>query len=258
MIELLELPVGGQIRIVVETGEAGGREEELPEELRAQVESCWAHGKERFGRLFDGRVLGVIGQDAAGARIDTRAGSFKRYLATTRVDAFSRDWPGEIPGVWMLGVTGFVTGRDAQGTEHVLLGRRSGETLFYGGLWETAPAGGFGVPESPGTLGIEAVRDALAREAKEEVPMDLTSAIALGVPTHLLIDRHTKTTDVVVRCVVDGTIDARAGVCQTAIEDDWEYLDLAWFSKTDARELLERRGPSVAPPGRALLADWLR
>jgi hypothetical protein len=230
------LPRGGQLAVDVADAapiaDAAARE-------RAERE--WARRSGENPRLFDGPILRVVSTDPERGLVRAERAGFKHLV--TR----------EASGVecTILSVTGVIVGRDARGREHVLLGRRSGQTRIYGGMWELGPSGGL-TPPPPGvtTIGLDAVLAQLREEGLEELGLDLAGARC--EPVCLALDELAGSDDIVVRVTPPGPIDPRRLPCRTGACSDWEYIDTAWVP-LDGLAAFDAASPdAIIPPTRAL------
>lgn len=214
----------------------------------AAIASRWAALRQDNPRLHDGQILAVSSLHAEDARVVVHVDSFKRLAVQD--DALDL-------GVRLLGVKTLITARDGAGAEHVLIARRGSDTRIYGGLWETAPAGGLDVPP-PGTevLGAEAVIAAVRQEARDELGVRLEGDGAQVVA--IVRDDVARCYDFFCTLPWPGVIDPRKGlVCTTdACANDWEYLDAAWLARDQARAFDQRDPGAIVGPSRAVLR-WM-
>jgi 8-oxo-dGTP pyrophosphatase MutT (NUDIX family) len=152
--------------------------------------------------------------------------------------------PEVATGVEQLSVTGVLLARDADGTQRVLLGKRSAGTRMYAGMWELGPAGGVEAPAADvGEVGLEALVKELAREVREESGLDIT-----GCPTRaaaLVHDAMAHSYDVVLLVEVGSVPAARAA--------NWEYEEVRWVRVREVAALLRAERAGVIPPSRMLL-----
>lgn len=207
----------------------------------ARAETEWARRKLENPRLFDGPILRVVSTNPERGLVHAERAGFKR-LVTREVSGLD---------CTILSVTGVIVGRDPRGREHVLLGRRSGETRIYGGMWELGPSGGL-TPPPPGvtTIGLDAVLAQLREEGLEELGLDLAGARC--EPVCLALDEIAGSDDVVVRVTPPGPIDPRRLPCRTGACSDWEYLDTAWVPLDDLAAFDAASPDAIIPPTRAL------
>lgn len=240
--------VGADVRIRIGPEPAGVYVPHGPPLLAEDVESRWNTARLLNPRLRDGPVLSVGAIDAAAGTIGVCRSTYKELVA--------QDGTLDL-GVRMLGVKGLIVGRDRAGTEHVLIARRGNETRVYGGMWEIAPAGGVSAP--PGTvseLGVAALQSTLADEAREELGLELD--VSAARPIAIVRDDVARSVDVIVRLDwpwSGGVIDPRASVCRLG-RDDWEYVDTAFLSRTDAAAFDARAAGEIVGPMRVALR-WL-
>jgi hypothetical protein len=207
----------------------------------AAEEACWASLCAANGRVHDGEILRVVGVDFERSVVRCERGRYKRLVVSRALGASEE--------VRILGVKGFIVGRDAAGGEHVLIGRRGAQTRVYGGLWETAPAGGVAVPRDGVTaIGVRELAASVEEEGEEElgVALDTRGARVVAVCR----DEVAGSDDVFLRFEMAGVINPRrAGACQHG-SGGWEYSDTAWLARADAAGF-DSRG--LIAPVRAVL-----
>jgi hypothetical protein len=203
----------------------------------AAVDRAWSSLRAQQPRLYDGEVLLLSSRAPLGAR---RARY--RHLATASVLGRS---------VRSLGVQGVVIARDHRHHEHLLLGRRSGDTRIYQGLWENAPSGSLAPPAPPADrLSSAAIIDSLRDEGLEELGIDLAGAGARWLG--LLDDPAAGSTDIVIELRPCAPIDPRASIC-TLTDGRWEYADAAWIALADLPAWRASHRAAISPPTHALL-----
>ncbi len=122
--------------------------------------------------------------------------------------------------VTILSVTGVIIAT-SDTVPQVLLARRGRQTRSYPGMWEFAPAGGLGEPQSP-TFGIEGVLPTLAAELNEEVGIadPLCDQQTIG----LVVDPHARSVDIVIRAEVANGLPS----LRTDGAHAWECIDARW------------------------------
>lgn len=221
------------------------RADATPPAYSASDEARWNDLRAANPRVHDGAILAVDSVDTTTATIVCRRDRYKRLAL--------QESPTLPPsGMWMLGVKGWVKGRDATGGEHLLIARRGAQTRIYSGLWESAPAGGVDPPREGVTdLGIAALAETLAIEAEEElgIELDVRAARVLGVCRDLVAGSD----DIFVGVDLADPIDPRrTPSCQHG-RCGWEYSDAAWLSRADAPAFDARPTPPLVPPTRAML-----
>lgn len=221
----------------------------------AAVAAAWAALRRENPRLHDGPILAVAHIDPATNLLVCRRDSYRRLAVQTAGGgpaAASVD-----TGVYQLSVTGAIIGRDRAGLPHILIGRRGTETRMYGGLWELAPAGGIDPPPPPrDRLGASDIFAALAKEAREELALDLGTDPCRAAL--ICRDEHARSDDLVIPVHLPDPINPRKPPA-CAASTSWEYLDTAWLALDDARSFVTRHAEACIPPTRALLAStrWL-
>jgi hypothetical protein len=213
----------------------------------AEEEDAWRAICAANARVHDGAILAVRGVDF-GACVVTCARERYKRLAVQR--ALGRPVEvGSAEEVRILGVKGFITARDARGGEHVLIGRRGMQTRVYGGMWESAPAGGVAVPAAGvRELGVRELAASVEEEGEEELGLRLDARGARVVA--VCRDEVAGSDDVFLAMELEGVIDPRRSpVCQHGA-GGWEYSDTAWLSREDAAGFAER---GLIAPVRAVM-----
>lgn len=217
--------------------------DEGPHSYSAEHEQRWNALRESNPRVFDGPILAVDAIDAGASLIRARRERYKRLAV--------QDHPAPGPdAVWLLGVKGWITARDASGREHVLIARRGVQTRIYHGLWECAPAGGVD-PPSPAVseLSTDSLAQTLVTEAAEElgIELDPRGARVLAVCRDLVAGSD----DIVIAIELARIIDPRRPPSCARAHSGWEYSDTAWLARADARSF--DRATTLVPPTRAIL-----
>lgn len=229
----------GAVRIAI------GPEAMRDDATRGRVDAAWREHARTHPRDYDGMILAFDGYDEGSRTMRARRERY-RYLAVGA---------GAGCGTRLLAVTGVVTGVDQDGDECVLLGRRSGETRIYGGLWELAPSGGVKCPaESVTELSIGDVRRALMEEGLEELGVSLEEAEVRALA--LVGDDEAASEDVLLRVRLRGAINSRWMACRTQDAGAWEYVDTAWVPIERLGAWVRERPGAVIPPSVAVLR-WL-
>lgn len=195
------------------------------------TEKRWGEMLAANPRLYSGPLLAVVSIDFEEGVIHTRRDEFKRLAVQPQVKT----------GVQILSVTGVLTARDAQGSEHVLLGRRGRGTRIYGGMWELGPSGGLTPPAAlTTTLDERDARRQVLEEAEEELGLQLGSHVdnsPAPSPAHgvVLYVRDT------IACSDDLVIPLRheeagsmerldAALKQQRATHAWEYEETRWVA----------------------------
>jgi len=204
----------------------------------AATSRAWVDATRTQPRLFDGPMLFV---DAP-----TRAvrGTYKALVAAA----------GQHLPIRSLGAQGLVIARDRTGHQHLLLGRRSGQTRSYPGLWENAPSGTMTPPPPSQTrLTLPDFAAALRQEGIEELGIDLADADIRWLA--MLEDPGAHSDDVVLEVRLHQPIDPRASICATA-DGRWEYADAAWIALSALSPWAADHAHAISPPTLALFG-WL-
>lgn len=230
-------------RLLVEVVERPG-----PAVDESAVASRWAALRAGNPRYFDGPVLSVlsIGRDerpdrGAWTRIACRRGRYSHLAAQNPGAGFVETYTDQ------LSVTAVVTGRDAAGREHVLLGRRGESTRIYGGMWELGPSGGVDAPAA----GVSTLEEhELAKQVRSEVEEELGGSVRVdvGETPCMTYDAVARSWDVVARCRAIGPV--RAGA---AAAGNWEYGRSEWVPVDAVGAFDALHAGSIIAPTRALL-----
>lgn len=155
-----------------------------------------------------------------------------------------------------LGVQGIVTARDKHGEEHLLLGRRAGETRIYQGLWENAPSGTIAPPAAAqSSLAIADFTKALLDEGLEETGLDLNQAGTSCAA--LLDDSQAQSLDVVLRIEMRESINPSSVPCSADNTHRWEYAATTWVPTAQLADWVQRHDHAISPPTLAVLR-WMR
>lgn len=183
------------------------------------TEKRWTDMLAANPRLYSGPLLAVVSIDFEEGVIHTRRDEFKRLAVQPQVKT----------GVQILSVTGVLTARDAQGGEHVLLGRRGRGTRIYGGMWELGPSGGLTPPAALTTTLDE--RDA-QRQVLEEAEEELGLHLKVALPSVLYVrDTIACSDDLVIplRHEDAGSLERLdAALKQQRATHAWEYEETRW------------------------------
>ena len=205
-------------------------------------EQVWSEMLDANAQLHDGPIWAVrsIGPE----ELVVQADQYKRLA----VQADRRI--GDL-GVRLLGVKGLLVGRDASGTERILLARRGGQTRIYQGLWETAPAGGIDARQ---TLGQTAVHETLQTELHEELGLTMPEGAHERIVAAVR-DPIAHSIDLITRIDWPKAVNLHATLCHTGTHA-WEYIDSAWTSTQDVHTMLANNPATLSPPTLAVLR-WL-
>lgn len=194
-----------------------------PGGVRDLVEARWATMLAENPRLYSGPLLAVVSIDREEGVIHTVRDEFKRLAVQPQVKT----------GVQILSVTGVITARDAQGRNHVLLGRRGRTTRVYGGMWELGPAGGIPPPHRSTTTITEsdAARHVL-EEAEEELGLTLDAARL--APVRLLVRdtiAHSDDLNIAIAHDEPGSLERlQQGLDAARATQAWEYEETRWVA----------------------------
>jgi 8-oxo-dGTP pyrophosphatase MutT (NUDIX family) len=213
-------------------------------------EQAWREMCDANPRLFDGAIYRTLPADAQGGHLRVALDSYQRLAI--------QDHPavGDL-GVRLLGVKAVITGEDAAGRAHVLIARRHPHTRSYGGMWEVAPGGSVGPGDvSPAALSEPGLLAHLAREAEEELGVDLVRSTAHGERgLWLLKDEAARSVDVVFHRAWRGAIDPRGAACRRE-DRDWEYVDTAWLALADLPAFVSRSPEAISPATVVIFGRW--
>lgn len=249
----LHLPVGHGVRVSLHPPDP---RQPAPADA-PEVRAAWAAARADNPDLFDGPILTVHGLTVDDhLAIDVRPDRFSRLLAQQR---------GVGSGLRLLGCKGVITGVDAQGVEHVLLGRRGRQTRIYAGQWELAPAGGVDPPAGQqGDLGLHNLVATLVEEGEHELGVDLAQRVEVSAARLVGVadDRLAASLDLFIALPWRGTVDPRRGWCG-ASACDREYVDACWVSREQLAEWVSASSETayspISPPTRVALRllGWL-
>jgi 8-oxo-dGTP pyrophosphatase MutT (NUDIX family) len=203
------------------------------------VERAWSEMARRNPRLYNGPILAVRSIDASTGRIVAGRDTYQRLVVQPQVAT----------GVRQLSVTGLLIRGADSGREEVLLGRRSGETRMYTGLWELGPAGGLEPPPRHiPTIDHDALLDQLRRECREEAALEITGP---GEPIGIVYDPLGHSHDIVLKVAVE------PGAAPAKPEHAWEYRETRWIAAADLASFDRAHASEIIPPTRALIrALW--
>lgn len=194
-----------------------------PGGVRDSVEARWATMLAENPRLYSGPLLAVVSIDREEGIIHTVRDEFKRLAVQPQVKT----------GVQILSVTGVITARDNDGSNHVLLGRRGRTTRVYGGMWELGPAGGIPPPHASTTTITEAdaARHVL-EEAEEELGLTLDASRL--APVRLLVRdtiAHSDDLNIVIPHDEPGSLERLQKDLNAArATQAWEYEETRWVA----------------------------
>jgi hypothetical protein len=212
-----------QVRIV---------EEPAPSVDDAAIESRWRVMCAANPRLHDGPILSVVRLEGDG--IVCRRDTYRRLAVQPEV----------LTGVEQLSVTGVVLGRDENGRDAVLLGRRGRQTRIYGGMWELGPSGGIDPPlPEREELGVDQLLVQLHQELREEIgsawPVEGVEVFAL---CH---DAVAHSYDIVMRCMSLAPL-------PLVESDNWEYERLRWVALESLADFDREHAAEIIAPTRAI------
>ncbi|MEO0512202.1 MAG: hypothetical protein AAF108_04820 [Planctomycetota bacterium] len=211
----------------------------------AEVVAAWESARLASPRLFNGPILSY--ESHAGPSIRTRRDSYQRLAVQTLR-------PGLVePRVDQLAVTGVLRADDARGRPHVLLGRRSGATRLYGGLWEFAPGGGVDAPppSQTGFDGGDLFRQLLVEIREElDLPGPAIADLAPGPTLGLAPDPFAGSTDVVIRVDLNARVEDLLAAGTTA--EGWEYETTRWIAIDELGQWQRAEPKAFIPPAIAI------
>jgi len=209
-----------------------------------EIDACWDRMRNERPRLFDGGILGFLGEEAG--IISAQRETYK-HLAVQTEDRSLID-----PPVMQLSVTGVLVAKDASGAPNILMGKRSEDTRIYGSLWELGPSGGIDPPPIDiNSLDEFAVIRQLQLECEDELGIAavFTSHAVLGI----IDDQLAMSTDIVVRLDLQRRVDELI-----ESSSNWEYTETQWVKADRLVEFGQRE--QTIPPTATLLpivADML-
>lgn len=207
------------------------------------VERAWGRMCAANPRLFEGPILSLADFNAATGEVVCTRETYKRLSVQDQVPT----------GVVLVAVNGVITAGDADGREHMLLGRRAPGTRMYPGLWELAPAGGLDPPTGP-EFPAAALLAQLSRELTEET--GLAEPLANPTPLAYCRDDLARSFNIVLRARVERPI----GSLRPASERHWDCDAVRWLPVDEAARLDRDEPDSVIRATRALwrLLGWVR
>lgn len=226
-------PVRGPITVRVTPG-PGDR---TPEQAAA-IDRAWAGLLATNPRYFNGPILAYKSYDPATGIATAQREEYRAHAVKRSVDL----------GLSFFGITGIicVPGADASGPDRLLLTRRAETVHDFPGQWEFGPCGGIDPPTTAGRLNPDDLAAELAREAHEELGIDLAGA-ALH---HLALVHDTPdigSTDLMVLARLDAEPEPTR---------NWEVSAVRWLTLPDLVAWCERRPDEVIPTTRAMAA-WM-
>lgn len=226
------LPSGGSLSIEIDPAP---HDPGTNPEQQAAIDAEWGRLCAANPRYFNGPILAYTGSGPTPETIRARRDEFKRLAVRPAIET----------GVIHLGVTGVLEARDASGSEHVLLGRRSHHTRIFGGMWELGPSGGVDPPPaSQRTMDAADVWNVLINEIREEVGLPVEPDPA--PPVGLLLDPVGGSMEIVIRVRIARPVEELLA----AIDDDsgtnrWEYDAVRWVA-IDELARFARTQPVIA------------
>ncbi len=208
----------------------------------AEVEREWGKIVSSNPRVYNGPHLSVVSIDFDEATIHCRRDTFQRLIVQPRVRT----------GMRLLAVSAVVVARDAEGREHVLLGRRGEGVRIYPGMWEFGPAGGVTPPHaSVRRLSMEDLRRNLMEEMEEEIGVTFPVGEAIAI----VRDPVAFSDDIVFRCDAGDL-----GVARRAMGEprNWEYPETRWVAVEEIGAFVAAHGNEMIRPTRAMirLLNW--
>jgi 8-oxo-dGTP pyrophosphatase MutT (NUDIX family) len=209
-----------------------------PEQSRA-VADAWEGLVRANPRYFNGRILAFESYDAASGVVRARDEEYRAHAVKRSVDL----------GLSYFGITGVLCAPGVDGRARLMLARRGPTVHDYPNLWEFGPCGGIDPPAAGDTLTPDDLRAELAREAAEEVGLDLGGAEL----EHLALVHDTPdigSTDLMVLV----RLPAMPPAAERAV--NWEVSDTRWVTRSELEDWCVREPRAIIPTTRALAA-WL-
>lgn len=228
-----------------------------PPAMQATIDRKWSELRQLNPRLHDGPILLAQVHACDWPGMSSYIWKHDKLVLFIRPDTYKTLATAAHIGmeVRAVGVQGVVTARDADGEEHILLGRRGSEVRIYQGLWENAPSGSVPSPP-PGTQFIDSAHftQALLTEGLEETGLNLAAAGISWIA--MLDDAEAHSLDVVLKLQMHQAIDPRAVPCPADDTHAWEYAATAWTPLATLIAWTEQNAHAISPPTRALVR-WL-
>lgn len=218
-----------------------------PPTTTPDIDRAWNDQRRANPRLFNGPILSLTSHDDL--TLHTRRDTYQRLTIQ------SLNKPLVSPPVHQLSVTGVLVARDALGTPHVLLGRRSHATRIYGGLWEFAPGGGVDAPpRTQSSLDGGDLFRQLLQEIREELdlPSPATADLAPGPALGLASDPTAGSVDVVIR--VDLLARVEDILTTSGDAERWEYDHARWVTPDELRMWTAQEPTAFIPPAHDIAA----
>lgn len=207
-----------------------------PAQARA-IDDAWSALCAANPRYFNGRILSFEAYDPTAGVATARDEEYRAHAVKRSVDL----------GLSFFGITGILCAPGDDGRDRVMLARRGDSVHDYPGMWEFGPCGGIDPPASGDTLGPGDLAAELAREAAEELGLDLSDAML----THLALVHDTPdigSTDLMVL--------VRLGRMPRTDRSNWEVSGTRWATLDELAGWCERAPGEVIPTTRAMAA-WL-
>lgn len=234
-IRVTPLPAGGALRLRFDPTP--------PPEPDTLLMMAWEHLRAANPRLYNAPMLALSAMELtpSDTTLSVRLETYQRFAAQGMLPI--------LPPVVQLSVTAVLRSRDAQGAEHVLLGKRGPGVRIYPNQWELGPSGGVDAPKDAadaagldGSYLIEQLQREISEELSRMVP------IASATPIALVHD------DLAYSCDVVYLVESRATPWPTDADPvNWEYAGTEWVRTTDIAAFA-REHTDIIPPTRALFA----
>lgn len=203
----------------------------------AEVEREWRKIVSANPRVYNGPHLSVVSIDFDEATIHCRRDTFQRLIVQPRVRT----------GMRLLAVSALMVARDAEGREHVLLGRRGAGVRVYPGMWEFGPAGGVTPPHaSVRALSEEDLRRNLMEEMEEEIGV----VFPVGEAIAIVRDGMAFSDDIIFRCDAGDLAEARRAMGEPS---NWEYSETRWVAVEELGAFEAAHGDQMILPTRAMI-----
>jgi len=187
-----------------------------------EIDAAWETMAAANPRLHDGAFLNAVAIDADHSVIRCTPDRYRR-LATAGAEGVRTPAPNPV----LTSVIGMIVSPDAQGSAHVLVGRRAESTRLFGGLWELAPAGGLDTDlADDGAFDTRCLLRQVVRELREETGLELRAQIAEVRTVCIVWTPAARSYDIVLLVAPgEGAHELDPAEC----ERSWEYAEVRWL-----------------------------